>query len=68
MPKMNGRDLTDYVLNHYPLTKTIVLSAYSADLVPEDSLGRVSFLAKPIQPSKLYEAMSTLMGDDIFEA
>ena len=66
MPHMNGRDLTERVLAHYPNTKTIVLSAYSADLVPEDSWTGL-LLAKPIQPTKLYDAMKALLGADIFD-
>ena len=66
MPKMNGRVLSQQVLEAYPNTKIIVLSAYSADLVPDDDKGRISFLAKPIQPTKLYEAMKTLLGDTLF--
>jgi len=67
MPEMNGRDLCQHIVKEFPSLRVIVLSAFSADLVPDDAKTQMIFLAKPIQPSKLYEAMTRLLGEDLFK-
>jgi CheY-like chemotaxis protein len=62
MPEMNGRELCEAVSVQYPSLPILVLSAYSPELLPEELESRINFLAKPLQPKKLYDQIDIILS------
>ncbi|MEE4314079.1 MAG: PAS domain S-box protein, partial [Desulfofustis sp.] len=55
MPEMNGRDLTDRLLRHYPDLKCLYMSGYTADVIAHHGVldEAVYFIQKPFTRSDL---------------
>ena len=63
MPGMNGYDLADRLKKLQPGLRAMMMSGYN-DLVAGSGVSRpwLTFLAKPLTPSKLRRAVRTVLG------
>ena len=62
MPKMDGGQLATYLDENLPHLPVIILTAYSADMIPSALPSRIKVLTKPVAPKKLQkEVQSVLM-------
>jgi len=59
MPGLNGLSLLEWIRNHRPLTRVVVITAYVSDSVKTvaASKGAYMFLAKPVDPQLLVEVL-----------
>lgn len=62
MPRMNGSQLCTFIGDKHPQLFVLILSAYSDTLAQHPDPNKLRFLAKPIQPAKLYGVISDLLG------
>jgi len=65
MPEMNGHDLAQQLLSHYPRLKRLYMSGYTADVIAERGLldETVDFIQKPFSVQKLTAKIRTILGD-----
>ena len=61
MPRMNGSQLCTLIGEKYPELFVLILSAYSDTLAKLPDPTKLRFLAKPIQPAKLYGVIDELL-------
>jgi two-component system cell cycle sensor histidine kinase/response regulator CckA len=62
MPNMNGRELCLRIAQSYPEMPILLLSGYSADLMPNQLSERVEFLSKPVHPKRFVEVVERLIS------
>jgi CheY-like chemotaxis protein len=65
MPHMNGRDLCLRIAESYPRVSILLLSAFSADLLPNELSKRVEFLSKPVNPEGLIQVVEKLLSSGV---
>lgn len=63
MPKMNGRDLANVLLNSFPKTKILFMSGYTANVIaPHGVLEEgLEFIQKPFSKTKLSERVREIL-------
>ena len=62
MPRMNGSQLCTFIGEKYPHLCVLILSAYSDTMAQHPDPQKLRFLAKPIQPAKLYGVIDELLA------
>jgi len=62
LPRMNGRDLAQRLLQEHPESKVLLISGYTDDpLVHQSALGEMHFLPKPFTPQALVTKIRELL-------
>ncbi|MGL4798401.1 MAG: response regulator transcription factor [Cellulosilyticaceae bacterium] len=61
MPKMTGIEVAQYIYDHYPTTKVLILSGYNDFEYARQTLRYdvVDYLLKPIEPKLLYNVLTS---------
>lgn len=62
MPNMNGRELCLRIVESYPTMPILLVSAFSADLLPNHLGDRINFLPKPVHPQRFIEVVEKLVS------
>ncbi|MGZ4899886.1 MAG: response regulator, partial [Candidatus Angelobacter sp.] len=64
MPKMNGRDVADHLLQLRPNTRLLYVSGYTDDIVLQNGISKqgMFFLQKPFSLKQLARKVQTLMA------
>jgi PAS domain S-box-containing protein len=64
LPEMNGRDLADEMLSHYPHLKRLFMSGYTADIIAHNCVleDGVFFIQKPFTLKELIAKVKDALG------
>jgi len=70
MPGMNGLELLKQVKKEWPLTKSLIMTAYASTdtAVKAMQLGALDYITKPFTPDELRDIINLAVGDELTEA